>query len=262
MTTLVSAPLKAAANGVVDLFGSAVLSGIVPNQQHLDDGGYHCSVEDLRRFGNAGDYSNVRPDDKDRNVRYGAAFDVSVDAADMRKIYLRVHAVWADRSDPRRKYVNAINCWDGSGDAVRLDFYANTAGYASEDHKWHTHGEMRRRYVLDAKAGRAVVSIYAGVSKATWIEQEEDDVDRADVKAALIEVLTEPHSYDLKRISERGWSNISDRLKLDYIFEALVASGLIDADGDGQVDDSASIPARLARIEAALGRLEAPGGTQ
>lgn len=258
MTTLVSAPLRSAAEAVVDLFKSGVLSGIVPDDDHLENGGYHCSVEDLRRFGNGDDYSNVRPDDKNRNVKHGAAFDVSVNEADMKRIHSRVHAVWADRSDPRRKYVNAINCWDGSGDAVRLDFYANTAGYASDDHKWHTHGEFRRRYVLDAKAARAVVSIYAGVSKAAWIEEEEDGMSVQDV----VDGLSTAKPYEIQRIADRGWGNVSTRRMVEYMFEALVAAGMIDVDGDGQIDDSAAIPARLARIEAALARLEAPGGTQ
>jgi D-alanyl-D-alanine carboxypeptidase len=85
--------------------------------------------------------------------------------------------------------------------------------------------------------------------------KEEDDVSKADVIAALDE--TRP--YKLARIKERGWADISLSTKIDYIFESLVANGMIAADPDGVVDDSASVQARLARIEAALGRLEAPG---
>jgi hypothetical protein len=91
-----------------------------------------------------------------------------------------VHAVWADHSDPRRKYVNAINGWDGSGDAIRLDFDKNVAEYASPDHKWHDHGELHRRYVRDPKAALAVVSIYRGESKAVWIAREEDTSPQGD----------------------------------------------------------------------------------
>lgn len=175
MATLVSAPIRSIATAAVDDCGyaSAVLSGIVPNQRHLDRGGYHCSVEDLRRFGNGNDYSNSRPDDRDHNERYGAAADVSMNTADMKRNYKRVHAVWADKSDPRRKYVNCINTWDGSGDAVRLDFVTGTAKYASPDHKWHIHLEVRRRYLLDDKAARAVISILKGEGKTTWIAREE-----------------------------------------------------------------------------------------
>lgn len=170
MTTLVSTVMRAAVLDIVALPGlpSAVLSGIAPDPAHLEGGGYHCSVEDLRAYGNQDDYSNVRPDDRNFNVPYGAAFDVSVKPADMVTLHGRIRSVWADRSDPRRQYVNAINCWDGSGDAVRYDFVDNTATWATADHKWHVHGEWRRRFVLAPVACRAMVSIFAGESESAW----------------------------------------------------------------------------------------------
>ena len=84
---------------------------------------------------------------------------------------------------------------------------------------------------------------------------EENDVSKADVTAAL----EEARPYKLARIKDRGWAEISLVHKIDYIFEALVANGMIAADPDGVVDDSGSMQARLSRIEAALSRLEAPG---
>lgn len=175
MGTQVSPQLRAVADTVVKKCGlkTAVLSGIVPDTRHLDNGGYHCSVEDLRRFGNAGDYSNTRTDDKNFNIPYAAAFDVTMSTADMKKAYRRIYAVWKDKSDPRRKYFNAVNCWDGAGDAVRLDFKINLAKYASPDHKWHVHGDWPRRYVRDPKAARAWISVFAGETKASWIAREE-----------------------------------------------------------------------------------------
>lgn len=175
MATLVSAPLRFAADGIVHRAGlkSAVLSGIVPDRAHLDSGGYHCSVEDLRKYGNGRDYSNVGSDDRDFNVRYGAAIDVSVSKADMIKVYKRVYAVWKDKSDPRRKYFNAANVWSGTGSPVRLNFVTGKASRANNTHTWHFHHDFRRRYVLDAKAGRAAVSMYSGESKAAWIAREE-----------------------------------------------------------------------------------------
>lgn len=175
MATLVSAQLRAIADAVVNKSGysSAVLSGIVPDARHLDRGGYHCSVEDLRKYHNQDDYSNTRPDDRNFNVKYGAAVDVTLSTADMVKHYKRVHAVWKDKTDPRRKYLNCVNTWDGSGDAVRLDFVSGVAKYASPDHRWHFHAEVRRRYLLDPKAARAVISVFAGEGKATWIAREE-----------------------------------------------------------------------------------------
>ena len=188
MATLASEPLKDIVDGAVNHSGlkSAVSSGIVPDQAHLDSGGYHCSVDDLIRFGNQNDYSNVRPHDKNFNKKYGAAYDIGVNTADMIKVHERVYAVWADRSDPRRKFINAINCWKGFGDATRYDFVANTATWASDDHTWHFHGEVPREYVLLDKAARAHISIYKGESKATWIaNEEEDDMNTADLNKAL-----------------------------------------------------------------------------
>lgn len=194
MATLVSPQLRSVADVVVKKCGlaSAVLSGIVPDGRHLDSGGYHCSVEDLKRFGNGGDYSNVRVDDKNFNIKYGAAFDVTMSTADMKKVYNRVCRVWKDQSDPRRKYINAINCWDGSGDAVRLDFKANKAKFASADHKWHVHGDMPRRYLLDAKAARAWISVFAGEGKATWLAREESPLSSAKPVAVVTPVPTRP----------------------------------------------------------------------
>lgn len=175
MATLVSPQLRSIADAIVKKsgFSSAVLSGIVPDRRHLDNGGYHCSVEDLRKHNNQNDYSNSRVDDRNFNVQYGAALDVTMSKKDMVKAYKRVYRVFKDTGDPRRKYINAINCWDGSGDAVRLDFKANKAKYATPDHRWHVHGDLPRRYVRDAKAARAWISVFAGEAKATWIAREE-----------------------------------------------------------------------------------------
>jgi peptidoglycan hydrolase-like protein with peptidoglycan-binding domain len=175
MATLVSAPVRQAADGFVHKCGlkSAVLSGIVPDRAHLKSGGYHCSVEDLRTYGNARDYSNIGKDDRDFNIRYGAAIDISLNKADMIKVYKRVYAVWKDKSDPRRKYINAINVWSGSGSPVRLNFVTGKASRANNTHTWHFHHDFRRRYVMDPKAGRAAISMYQGESKAAWSAREE-----------------------------------------------------------------------------------------
>lgn len=199
MATLISDELRWAADQVVNHldYPSAVLSGIAPNSQHLKAGGFHCSIEDLIAHGNGGDYSNTRTDDKGFNPKYGAAFDVSFSKTDMIKAYGRVHAVWADKSDPRRQYVNAINCWSGTGDATRFDFDAGTAKYASPDHEWHVHGEIHRRWVREMKAARAVASIFQGEAKANWIAREEssppfegDDVDQATIDAIAAATAT------------------------------------------------------------------------
>lgn len=175
MATLISEPMRWMADQVVHQCGyrSAVLSGLSPDSGHLARGGFHCSIDDLYAHGNGADYSNTRPNDHGYNPHYGAAMDVSFAKADMVLAFARVHEVWADHADPRRLYVNAINGWDGGGDATRLDFDAGTAKYASPDHRWHAHAEVHRRFVLDPKATRAVVSIFKGESRQAWTAREE-----------------------------------------------------------------------------------------
>ncbi len=77
----------------------------------------------------------------------------------------------------------------------------------------------------------------------------DDMASKAEVTEAVIDALEKRRPYFLSRISDRGWSDLSVDGKLDYVLEALVAAGLIDADQDGQKDDSASIQARLERLE-------------
>lgn len=156
-------------------YKSAVLSGIVPDKRHLENGGFHCSIEDLLRFGNGGDYSNVRKNDKGYNPQYGAAIDMSMSPSDMTLCYSRVSRVWKDKTDPRRVYINCINCYDGSGDAARLDFDTGTSSKASADHKWHNHAECHRKFLLNQKAADAIVSVLKGESKAAWLKRYPED---------------------------------------------------------------------------------------
>lgn len=194
MATEVAAPTRWLADEWENRSGypSAVLSGIVPDERHKKSGGYHPSIEDLIRYGNAGDYSNKRTLDKAPPVtakgkRYGAAVDMSLSRADMKKLYGRALAVYNNRSDPRRRYLNAINVWDGiDGHAPRrLDFQANTNSTASKDHEWHSHEDQPRAYVDVNRneqeawtAARAFISMVKGQSVAQWltsIGQGEDE---------------------------------------------------------------------------------------
>ncbi|MFI7608909.1 hypothetical protein ACIBTV_27865 [Micromonospora sp. NPDC049366] len=172
-------------------YASAVLSGIVPDERHKKSGGYHPSIEDLVRYGNGGDYSNKRALDKAPPVtakgkKYGAAVDMSMSRADMKKLYGRALAVYNNRSDPRRKYLNAINVWDGidGHSPRRLDFQANTNTTASADHTWHSHEDQPRAYVDVNRneqeawtAARAFISMAKGETAAAWLAgQGEDDM--------------------------------------------------------------------------------------
>lgn len=135
-------------------YPSAVFSGIVALT-----GGYHASIEDSV----PGSYSVVRVDDAappggwPRDL--SAAIDMSMNTTDMIKCYWRIRRVFDNPNDPRRRYFNAFNGWDGQGDAKRLDFVTGQIQWATPDHKWHTHGEWRRRYVTDPNSYVAAESM-------------------------------------------------------------------------------------------------------
>ena len=143
---------------------SAVLSGIVGDGQHAARGGYHISIQDQP----SSNYSVTRVDDKappgnwPRNL--AAAVDMSMSPADMITTYNCVVAVWSNSNDPRRKYVNCVNCYSGSGQPARLDFVTGGRSIASSDHSWHNHLEIRRRYVTDPVAYDAIFSMVSGES--------------------------------------------------------------------------------------------------
>lgn len=177
------AQLRTVVARVEDVRKSAVMAGIVPDKRHLGSGGYHVCLVHLKSHGKLGDYSSSRTLDKQPRVTaggagYSCAYDIGMSKADMIRTHTAVRKVWLDKTDPRRRLINAINCWDGSGDAVRYNFQQNTAGYASADHKTHVHGDGPRAYMDPKhpehdKAARAHISVLTGESRAAWTAREE-----------------------------------------------------------------------------------------
>lgn len=171
MTTSETPTLRAAATDIENIpdLPSAVNSGIVGDRKHAAEGGYHISLMDQP----SDNYSAVRPDDKAPPGNWprdlAAAIDTSMSTDDMVRTWYRVEAVWANPSDPRHKYTNAFNGWNGVGSAERLDFVAGTRTNASSDHMWHCHDEWRRRYVNDPEARRAKISMYRGETIAQYL---------------------------------------------------------------------------------------------
>lgn len=170
MSTYAPQNLKDTAAEFENLFSSAVFSGIVGDQAHRANGGYHISIEDQPST----NYSVTRVDDKappgDWPRNQASAIDMSMNSADMVLASQRIVAVWANPADTRRKYFNCFNGWLGSGDAVRWDFVTGGKGYASPDHKWHVHGETRRRYANDPMARKAWISMMRGDSHDQWLK--------------------------------------------------------------------------------------------
>jgi hypothetical protein len=172
MTTKAPTVLLKAADAWENEYASAVFAGIVGDLAHRINGGYHISLQDQP----PDNYSATRPKDKAPPGKWprdmASAIDMSKNKADMVRGYAYWNQLYNDRTDPRRKYFNAVNCWDGSGDAVRLDFVANTRSFATADHQQHEHAEFCRMYVESEEAGRALVSVVSGETKAQWGEDD------------------------------------------------------------------------------------------
>jgi hypothetical protein len=146
------------------MYPSAQHSGTVGDLAHKLGGGYHISREDQP----ANNYSVVRPDDRPGSGPNWAAsaIDMTMNERDMKLCSSRLRNLFAAVGDPRRKFLNAFNGWLGSGDAQRWDFYAGTISWATPDHKWHVHLEIRRRYVESDEMVTAVLSALAGTTLA------------------------------------------------------------------------------------------------
>jgi hypothetical protein len=159
MATLSTSNLNWLANEWEKLYSSAVLSGIVGDLAHKRRGGYHISRQDQPST----NYSVSRPDDKLGPSDRASAIDMTMSTADMIKCHKRLRACFQNRAkDPRTKYINAWNGWDGQGDAGRYDVVTGNVGTATPDHKGHIHLEIRRRYVNDRKAMEAILSMLKG----------------------------------------------------------------------------------------------------
>lgn len=170
MATVAYEPMKEFAKGWEKIFPSAVCSGIVGDQRHARRGGYHIA----RNAQPPTNYSVVRPQDrKGCGPENGAsAVDMTMNRRDMILSTKRLAAAYANTKDPRRRYLNAFNGWDGSGDATRYDVYARKTKSATPDHKWHVHCEQRRLYIMSKIANRAIWSILRGESVQQWLKSE------------------------------------------------------------------------------------------
>lgn len=169
MSTSAPAQVVYLANEWERLYASAAISGIIGDAAHAARGGYHISIQDQPST----NYSVIRGDDKappgnwPRNM--ASAVDMTLSLTDMKKCHARLRAAWQNRSnDPRMKYINAWNGWDGNGSPGRYDVVTGNVGTASDDHKWHVHLEIRRRYVNDRAAMDAVLSILRGETVAQF----------------------------------------------------------------------------------------------
>jgi hypothetical protein len=167
MSTVAHPTFKAFAKAFENIYRSAICSGIRGDAAHQKRGGYHIG----RKFQPATNYSVVRPDDCTGRGPDDAAtaVDMSMSRTDMVLCTRRLIAVHTNDRDPRRKYINAFNGWLGTGDAQRWDMVARKVKYATPDHKWHIHLEIRRAYALNAVAHKAILSALRGETVAQYL---------------------------------------------------------------------------------------------
>jgi hypothetical protein len=161
------------ANAWEKLYASAAISGIIGDKAHAARGGYHISIQDQP----ATNYSVTRADDKappgDWPRNMASAIDMTLSTADIKKCHIRLREAWKNRAnDPRMKYINAWNGWDGEGDAGRYDVITGNVSTATADHKWHIHLEIRRRYVNSRAAMDAILSILKGETLQQFLEED------------------------------------------------------------------------------------------
>jgi len=174
MSTAAPAQLVYLSNEWEKLYPSAAISGIVGDAAHAARGGYHISIQDQP----SDNYSVTRKDDKappgDWPRNMASAVDMTLNLTDMKKCHARLKAAWQNRAtDERMKYINAWNGWDGNGSPGRYDVVTGTVGTASDDHKWHVHLEVRRRYVNDRKAMDAILSVLKGQTLEEYLGDED-----------------------------------------------------------------------------------------
>lgn len=194
MATRASTTLLDLAAAWQELYPSAVFSGIVGDLAHALRGGYHISIMDNP----PGNYSIVRADDQAPPGGWrrdtAAAIDMNLNLDDMIVCHRRLRRVFYDRAtDTRAKYLNGWNGWDGQGNAGRYDMVTGAISAATDDHKWHCHLEVRRRYVDDPNAYQAVLSILSGQSHPDYLEDivSLTDADIVKLKQDLIPAIVD-----------------------------------------------------------------------
>lgn len=155
-------------------YPSAVCSGIVGDLAHKLRGGYHISIMDQP----SDNFSVVRVDDKAPpgtwRRDFASAIDMNMSLADMKRCHARMVNLWRNRhTDPRAKYFNAWNGWDGNGSPGRYNFVTGTVEEASDDHTWHGHCEPKRRYANDPQMRKALISTIKGETVAQYLGEED-----------------------------------------------------------------------------------------
>lgn len=209
------------------------INALLPNRSTRSDGGRADTNHASTSQHQADADGTVDAFDEDRNLlgssdQDGNAAEDALHAA-LNKDFMadrRAHLIISDRT-------------------IRNDQIGNwkVRAYGGDSpHTEHTHRQVHQSLEDDGRPWKFTNTI-ALLKRMNG----EDEVSAQDV----ITALSTKRPYTIARISNRGWSNLSLEAKIDYLFEAVVASGTDDVDNDGD-QDSLSIPGRLDRIEETL----------
>lgn len=163
---------------------AATFAGIVGDSAHRREGGYHISREDQP----ADNYSiSDFSDDRLGPSNLASAVDMTMDTVDMILVTGRLAAAWAVR-DPRLDAVRAFNGTLDGATARRWDtaYEPTQTSEATDDHLWHVHMEIFRRWADDETVMPGILSVILGS------EGEDDMITLADALqiAALVAVAS------------------------------------------------------------------------
>lgn len=159
---------------------SKVLSGILGDDTHFRDGGYHVP----RAYCSSGDYSVQLPADRLGSPYAASALDVGLDAGDLRLAIDRLIAA-GRANDPR---VHGMRECFGSADGVRVigwdrhnpdDAHDDTTTTSDQSHTWHLHVSVYRMWAdtFAAIAGIASVINGTGISEGDEFELSSAEYD-------------------------------------------------------------------------------------
>lgn len=170
---------------------TATQSGILPDETHKKRGGYHVSRQDQPK----NNYSVVRVDDRPGCGPSDAAAAIDMTyarTADLAACHERLRVMWRNRTThPAAKFINAWCGWDGSGGPGRYDVVTGAVSSATDDHKWHIHLEVRRRYVENMDAMRAVLAVLSpeGAKSVDTMWLEKDPYGSVSGSGTMVEYL-------------------------------------------------------------------------
>ncbi len=178
MTTVATPVMRKFADDWENALPSAVLSGIVGDTAHQEEGGYHISREDQP---DDNDYSVQLQEDKGGPSNTAAAVDMNHSAAEMKLVTSRLLASAKDANDPRLNYTREFYGTLDGKNITGWDTYYGVAATSDNSHLWHIHISFLRKYVNDPVAMIAVLSAIKGETVAQWQTGNGDEMELKDI---------------------------------------------------------------------------------